>query len=50
MYFDEPVKGFNSIPAPVRVVLGLSSAFVLLFFLSPGVLKEAADAAAASLF
>jgi NADH-quinone oxidoreductase subunit N len=50
MYFDEPLKGFASMPAPVRLVLGLSSAFVLLFFLSPGTLKAAADAAAASLF
>jgi NADH-quinone oxidoreductase subunit N len=50
MYFDDPVTTFEPMPASVRIALGLSAAFVILFFLSPSVFKFAADAAARSLF
>jgi hypothetical protein len=35
---------------PVQLTLGISSAFVMLFFLDPGTLKAAADLASRSLF
>jgi NADH-quinone oxidoreductase subunit N len=50
MYFDEPAAGFEPMPASVKFTLGLSGAFVLLFFVSPSSLKAAADIAARSLF
>jgi len=50
MYFDEPAPGFRPVPGELRVVLGLSGAFVLLFVLFAGPLGNAADAAARSLF
>jgi NADH-quinone oxidoreductase subunit N len=52
MYFDEPVAGFEPMPASLRVVLAVTSAVVLLFWL-PGIpswIVGAADAAARSLF
>jgi NADH-quinone oxidoreductase subunit N len=51
MYFDEP-KGtpYRPMPADVRVVLGLSSVVILLFWLVPSPLVGAAAAAAKSLF
>jgi NADH-quinone oxidoreductase subunit N len=50
MYFDEQGAVFDAIPAPVQLALGLSSAFVILFFIAPGPLKAAADLASRSLF
>lgn len=50
MYFDEQGVVFDAIPASVQVTIGISAAFVILFFLSPSPLKAAADLAARSLF
>lgn len=50
MYFDEQGAAFDSIPASVQLTLGVSSAFVILFFLTPSTLKAAADLASRSLF
>ncbi len=50
MYFDEPGVSFEPIAPSVQITLGLSAAFVLLFFLSPSILKAVADTAARSLF
>jgi NADH-quinone oxidoreductase subunit N len=52
MYFDEPAGAFEPMPANLKLVLALSSAVVLLFWL-PGIpsrIVGAADAAARSLF
>jgi NADH-quinone oxidoreductase subunit N len=50
MYFDEPARGFESMPPELRAVLGVTGLFNLLFFIYPGPLIEAANAAAKSLF
>jgi len=50
MFFDEPVEGFETMPMELRVVLGLSSVFVVLFWLAPGQVVNAASTAAQSLF
>jgi len=50
MYFDEPGAVFERIPASVQLTLGVSAAFVILFFLNPSTLKAAADVASRSLF
>ncbi|MGO8952478.1 MAG: NADH-quinone oxidoreductase subunit NuoN [Rhodomicrobium sp.] len=50
MYFDEQGAGFEAIPASVQLTLGVSAAFVILFFLNPSPLKAAADVASRSLF
>jgi NADH-quinone oxidoreductase subunit N len=50
MYFDEPVKGFQSMPGLLRLVLGVSGLVNLLFFAYPAPLLGAATAAAKSLF
>ena len=50
MYFDEPVKGFESMPALLRLVLGVSGLVNLLFFAYPAPLVGAATVAAKSLF
>ncbi len=50
MYFDEPGASFEPMPTSVRLTLGISAAFVILFFLSPSSLKAAADVASRSLF
>ncbi len=50
MYFDEPGAAFEPIPASVQLTLGISAAFVILFFLNPSMLKAAADVASRSLF
>lgn len=51
MYFDEPARGFDPAVEPGQVgVLGVSTAFTLLFFLWPVPLVDAASKAAASLF
>ena len=50
MYFDEKGAIFDSIPASVQLGIGVPAALVILFFLTPGVLKAAADVAARSLF
>jgi NADH-quinone oxidoreductase subunit N len=50
MYFDDPVKGFQSMPGLLRVVLGVSGLIVMLFFAYPAPLLDAATVAAKSLF
>jgi NADH-quinone oxidoreductase subunit N len=50
MYFDEPRRGFEPMAGGLKVVLGLTSAFVLLFWIVPAPLVNAAGTAARSLF
>ena len=50
MFFDEPDEAFEKMPIELRVVLGLSSVFVVFFWLAPGQIVGAASTAAASLF
>jgi len=50
MYFDEQGATFEAMPIPVGITLGITSAFVLFFFINPGTLKAAADIASRSLF
>jgi len=50
MYFDEPVRGFQSMPVSLRFVLGVSGLINLLFFVYPAPLLGAATTAAKSLF
>ncbi len=50
MYFDEPVKGFQSMPPILRFVLGVCGLINILFFAYPAPLLGAATAAAKSLF
>jgi len=50
MYFDEPAKAFEPMPYELRAVLAVTGLFNLLFFVYPGPLVEAANAAAKSLF
>jgi NADH-quinone oxidoreductase subunit N len=50
MYFDEPAPAFEQpMPGELRVVLGLSGLFTLLFFVYPAPLLAGAQAAAAAL-
>jgi NADH-quinone oxidoreductase subunit N len=50
MYFDEPKEAFDPISGELGAVLGLSGLAVLLFFIYPGPLVDAAGVAAKSLF
>jgi len=50
MYFDEPAPGFERMPVKLKLVLGVTGLFNLLFWAYPGPLVEAANAAAKSLF
>jgi NADH-quinone oxidoreductase subunit N len=50
MYFDEPAPSFEPMASELRVVLGVTGLFVLLFFVHPGPLVDAAAVAARSLF
>lgn len=51
MYFDEPAPAFDPVTEPGQAgVLGVSTAFTLLFFLWPVPLVDAAAKAAAALF
>jgi NADH-quinone oxidoreductase subunit N len=50
MYFDEPRGAFEPMEPSLKVVLGLTSAVILLFLLVPAPLVGAAAAAARSLF
>ena len=50
MYFDEPAKSFEPMPRELGAVLTVTGLFNLLFFVYPGPLIEAANAAAKSLF
>ncbi|WP_436641815.1 NADH-quinone oxidoreductase subunit NuoN [Microbaculum sp. FT89] len=50
MYFDEPVAPFEHMGGELKAVLGVSGVVVLLYFVYPAPLVEAAGAAAKSLF
>jgi NADH-quinone oxidoreductase subunit N len=50
MYFDEPAERFEPMQAPLAAVLGVSGAFILLYFIYPAPLVAFAGAAAKSLF
>src|SRR6185436_18120385 len=50
MYFDEPKAGFSPMANELRLVLGVTGLFNLLFFIHPAPLIDAAGAAAKSLF
>ncbi|GGH20559.1 NADH-quinone oxidoreductase subunit N [Alsobacter metallidurans] len=50
MYFDEPAVAFEPMAPTLKIVSGLSGAFILLFWLWPAPLVSAATAAAKSLF
>jgi len=50
MYFDEPAPGFEPMRPELRLVLGVTGLFILLFFVYPAPLVDAAAAAAKSLF
>ncbi|BAQ17524.1 NADH-quinone oxidoreductase subunit NuoN [Methyloceanibacter caenitepidi] len=50
MYFDEPVKGFEPMPRPLAIVLGVAGVLIMLFFAFPSPLVAAAGTAAKSLF
>ncbi|WP_406858069.1 NADH-quinone oxidoreductase subunit NuoN [Alsobacter sp. KACC 23698] len=50
MYFDEPAEAFLPMATSLKIVSGLSGAFILLFWLWPAPLVTAATVAAKSLF
>ena len=50
MYFDEPEGEFEVLPLELKAVLGVTGVFVLLFFVYPAPLVDAAATAAKSLF
>ena len=50
IYFDEPATRFEPMPRELGAVLAVTGLFNLLFFVYPGPLVEAANAAARSLF
>jgi NADH-quinone oxidoreductase subunit N len=50
MYFDEPTATFEPMRGELRAVLAVSGLFILLFFVYPAPLVDAAAAAAKSLF
>jgi NADH-quinone oxidoreductase subunit N len=50
MYFDEPMRSFQSMPGLLRLVLFAAGVVNILFFAYPAVLTDAATVAAKSLF
>ncbi len=50
MWFDEPVGGFQPMAGELRLVLGLSGAFVLFYVLIGGPIGRMAEAAAGTFF
>ncbi len=50
MYFDEPVQGFEPMSGELRLILGVSGLFVLLFFFIAGPIVGVAETAAATFF
>jgi NADH-quinone oxidoreductase subunit N len=50
MYFDEPAERFEPMTPELRAVVGVSGLLILLYFVYPGPLVDAAAAAAKSLF
>jgi len=50
MYFDDPIDALDgNMPGELRTVLFVSTVFVLLFFLQPGLIVDSASAAAQTL-
>jgi NADH-quinone oxidoreductase subunit N len=50
IYFDEPAPRFERMPVELRAMVAITGAFVLLYFIYPAPMAEAASAAARSLF
>ncbi len=50
MLFDEPAEKFEAMPAELKVVLGLSSIFVIFYIVLPQPITTATALAAKSLF
>src|SRR5262249_23926405 len=50
MYFDEPAPAFDPMGSALRAVLAVTGLFVILFYIYPRTLVDAASAAAKSLF
>jgi NADH-quinone oxidoreductase subunit N len=50
MYFDEPAASFSPMPTELRVILGVSGAFILLFAFIAGQIGGAAELAAKTFF
>ncbi len=50
MYFDEPAGAFERMPVELRVVVGISGAFILLYVLFAGPIGGYAEAAARTFF
>ncbi|MDX6805483.1 NADH-quinone oxidoreductase subunit NuoN [Terrihabitans rhizophilus] len=50
IYFDEPAPRFERMPMELRAMVAVTGAFVLLYFIYPAPMAEAASAAARSLF
>jgi NADH-quinone oxidoreductase subunit N len=50
MYFDEPAGVFEPMAAELRVILGVSGAFILLFVFVAGQVSGVAEAAAKTFF
>lgn len=50
MYFDEPAEAFEKPTASANIILGLTTAVILFFFVVPGPLLASAEAAAQVLF
>ncbi|MEX0590403.1 MAG: NADH-quinone oxidoreductase subunit NuoN [Xanthobacteraceae bacterium] len=50
MYMDEPKEAFEQMAPALRLVLGITGLFVILFFAYPASIVAAAEAAAKSLF
>ncbi|SON54921.1 NADH-quinone oxidoreductase subunit N [Hartmannibacter diazotrophicus] len=50
IYFDEPVGAFKTMPGELRLMLGASSVFVVLYVLFAGPVTSAAASAAKTLF
>lgn len=50
MWFDQPVGGFQPMAGELRLVLGVSGAFILLYVLVGGPISAVAEAAARSFF
>jgi NADH-quinone oxidoreductase subunit N len=50
MFMDEPADKFEPMPPPLKLVLGVSGIFVILFAIGPAPLVNAAEIAAKALF
>jgi NADH-quinone oxidoreductase subunit N len=50
MYFDEPAPAFDPMGSALQTLVAVTGLFVILFFIYPGPLVDAAGAAAKSLF